>query len=748
MNNVSANTADLGGVQSLVKTSLNWLTSKRLISTQEAVHELDEKCLPLVICSEYMTKVSLRSCLYKLKKKDDPDPKDFVYQYASRKLEHIHLSLSQYFYKVWRKKDFYEDEDTRRKLKRILLPQGLNCKPCHPINFDYARGMLIMHKPWSFDKPLNFRNKQQTVDEFRIMLENRDVPTSVWTEYMRAVHYSQVRRIEIISRPGTLEADVNLDELNQHDADQHLSFLHSSDMTDSRINPMLSKDQVVDIGLNHDWSIPTFKGKRDITCPGEEYCNRLREQRANSERALERTLEIPVRSNGDEYNIDMLSDEQRVIVLAMIDTIVKFLTNDESYEPLRATIVGMGGCGKSLIINTVISIVRKLTKTNDTVKVAAPSGNAAWNVQGCTLHSLLNINVRTPWASMGEESEDSLKLQLLNLLVLMVDERSMLNSHVTFGAEEHVRDCAYGGHNWKERWGGIPVVLLFGDDYQLPPVDKMGGVIQGFSKYKNKNKPKNISRKRKNDQICDYVGFELLYENMTTYVFELTKNFRTADEEDNALMKRLRTGDQTDEDAQRLANLHLDNFSPDFRKKLESDPKTLHAFAKQEDRKKMNLDLLIKTHRRTKAPVARLKCYLSSNIVGNNTVYPSHFRRQRMIFSFDVCVGAQVCLEITNIDPIVGLYVGAIGTVVEIIYDKSNGPNGDAKEHLPKYIVVDFPSFKPRPGQQVWDKNNPTVRTKSPISILLSFTIQYLIMSTNTQLIYIPLLSTSQLYHL
>jgi len=699
----------------LVKTSLNWLTSKRLISLQEAVHELDESNLPLVICSEYMTKVSLRSCLYKLKNKDDPDPKDFVYQYAMRKQEHIHLSLSQYFYKVWCKKEFYKDSDTNRKMKRILLPQGLNCKPCHPINFDYARGMLIMHKPWCFDKPLNFRNKQATIDEFKIMLQNRDVPTSVWTEYMRAVHYSQVRRIELIVRTGTLNADINLDELSPHDADQHLSFLHSSHMTDSRIDPVMSKDQTVDIGLAHNWSVPQFKGVRKTTCPGEDYCIRLRQQRAEIEKEQDQPLEIPVRSNGEDYNIDILSYEQRIIVLATIDTVVKFLTNDKDYEPLRATIIGMGGCGKSLIINTIISIIRRMTKTNDTVKVAAPSGNAAWNVQGCTLHSLLNINVRTPWASMSEESEDSLKRKLLNLLVLLVDERSMLNSHVTFGAEEHVRDCAYGGHNWKEKWGGVPVVLFFGDDYQLPPVDKMGGVIQGFSKYINTNRPKNISRKRKNDQICDYVGFELLHENMTMYVFVLTKNFRTADPEDNALMKRLRTGDQTDDDAQRLANLHLDNFSPDFRKKLESDPKTLHAFAKQQDRKKMNLELLIKTHKRTRSPVARLKCYLSSNIVGNNIVYSSHFRRQRIIFNFDVCVGSQVCLETANIDPIVGLFVGAIGTVVDIIYDNSVGPNNEPKHHLPKYIVVDFPSFKPRPGQEVWDENNPTVRMNKSI---------------------------------
>lgn len=58
---------------------------------------------------------------------------------------------------------------------------------------------------------------------------------------------------------------------------------------------------------------------------------------------------------------------------------------------------------------------------------------------------------------------------------------------------------------------------------------------------------------------------------MTENVFELTKNFRTEAQEDIDLMKRLRTGDQTVEDAQRLANLHLDNFSAEFREELESD---------------------------------------------------------------------------------------------------------------------------------------------------------------------------------
>ena len=93
--------------------------------------------------------------------------------------------------------------------------------------------------------------------------------------------------------------------------------------------------------------------------------------------------------------------------------------------------------------------------------------------------------------------------------------------------------------------------------------------------------------------------------------------------------------------------------------------------------------------------------------------YPSHFFGKKILFTLDVCVGAHVCLETANIDPNSGLFVGAIGKVIDIVYDKSVGPNGDVDERLPKYIVVDFPSFKPPPGIEPWDKKNPMVSKDS-----------------------------------
>ena len=81
------------------------------------------------------------------------------------------------------------------------------------------------------------------------------------------------------------------------------------------------------------------------------------------------------------------------ILLGNCSRHLKFLTNDPTYKPLRATVIGCGGTGKSFIINTLIALVRKFSGLHDAVKVAVPTGGAAYNIGGCTLHRCLNLLV-------------------------------------------------------------------------------------------------------------------------------------------------------------------------------------------------------------------------------------------------------------------------------------------------------------------------------------------------------------------
>jgi hypothetical protein len=131
-----------------------------------------------------------------------------------------------------------------------------------------------------------------------------------------------------------------------------------------------------------------------------------------------------------------MSDKQNTIVYNAINTIIKFLNNDPTYKPMRATIMGSRGMGKSFIINTIISMVRSLTGSNDTVQIAAPSGAAAFNVQGSTIHNLLGVRVTNPEKGLMEITKSRLLEQLEQLLVLIIDGRIMISSKVLAAAEK------------------------------------------------------------------------------------------------------------------------------------------------------------------------------------------------------------------------------------------------------------------------------------------------------------------------
>ena len=122
---------------------------------------------------------------------------------------------------------------------------------------------------------------------------------------------------------------------------------------------------------------------------------------------------------------------------------------------------------------------------------------------------------------------------------------------------------------------------------------------------------------------------------------------------------------------------------------------------------------LVQLSNDTQNPVARLRCHWESTQIqgkGNASVSWSHFNGRKVILQTDLCVGAPVAIHGINILPEVGLYNGARGTLVDIVYDKGQNPNSKQDYHFPKYVVVDFPHLDLRRGNlQPWDSEHPTV---------------------------------------
>ncbi len=133
-----------------------------------------------------------------------------------------------------------------------------------------------------------------------------------------------------------------------------------------------------------------------------------------------------------------MDTEQQHVVLAAVNTILRFLRNDNKYVPFRATVMGCGGTRKSYIINTILTIVRKMMRSSTTLLSGAPSGSAAFNVQGSTLHHLLGISIVRPEDKISQKIQEKLQKQLESVLCLIIDKRSMLSSKVLLAAERNI----------------------------------------------------------------------------------------------------------------------------------------------------------------------------------------------------------------------------------------------------------------------------------------------------------------------
>ena len=253
-----------------------------------------------------------------------------------------------------------------------------------------------------------------------------------------------------------------------------------------------------------------------------------------------------------------------------------------------------------------------MTRRNTTVLVGAPSGAAAYNVQGSTLHHLLCIGIARPEDNIIQKVKDKLLDQLKHLLCLFIDERSMLSSKVLGAAERNIRQTVYNGQNSQEIWGGVPAVILFGDDYQLWPVIEEGA-IQGYFKSTSTTLINPTNKQSATQLLCQW-GTYLFTHVMTDSVFFLNKNYTVKSKHFRHLLARLHTGVSTPDDAREITNLHLAYYEHDtaFMTNLKQDPKTMWLYAKNADKDKTNMDMLIHTSKNKNVPVARLDCHFGS----------------------------------------------------------------------------------------------------------------------------------------
>jgi ATP-dependent DNA helicase PIF1 len=153
----------------------------------------------------------------------------------------------------------------------------------------------------------------------------------------------------------------------------------------------------------------------------------------------------------------------------------------KKFKPLCLTVMGCGGTGKSVLINIVVGYIRKIFQSNNSVLVTAPTGAAAHNVGGQTIHREFKLKYKKQRNKLSNTAKKQLMEKLMFTIALVFDERSMISQHVLGSAELNISTTAHFGGHETEDWGGIPVVVIFGDDYQLPPPGTNGAIDALFN---------------------------------------------------------------------------------------------------------------------------------------------------------------------------------------------------------------------------------------------------------------------------
>ena len=136
---------------------------------------------------------------------------------------------------------------------------------------------------------------------------------------------------------------------------------------------------------------------------------------------------------------------------------------------LRLLLHGPGGCGKSVVVRAAAHMLRQSGKG---VAIAAPTGVAACNINGLTLHQCLFLPVVN--RSHGRACDAplprgphlaSMQEFWAHISVLMVDELSFISRFMLDRIDQHLR---LARNQPDIPFGGIHVVFA-GDLYQLPP---------------------------------------------------------------------------------------------------------------------------------------------------------------------------------------------------------------------------------------------------------------------------------------
>lgn len=283
-------------------------------------------------------------------------------------------------------------------------------------------------------------------------------------------------------------------------------------------------------------------------------------------------------------------------------------------------ITGKAGTGKTTFLKYIVEHSRK------NLIVAAPTGIAAINAGGVTLHRLFGV----PFEPQGPDTpikgkfyKDKAKL-FQRLDTLIIDEISMVRPDVLDYVDRRLKSYRFN----KQPFGGVQVIM-FGDLFQLPPVVKKSEEAVLRQWYRG-----------------NYFFHARCMREAEFRTIELTHVFRQRDERFINILNRIREYEMLPMDIEDLTALR------DNRRSREYNGKCIHLCSLRRDANKINSEMM-------GAPTHTIPASFKDGFNPKNAPCDA---------SLPLRVGARVMTLVNDVKQ--GFYNGSMGLVSDISQDK------------------------------------------------------------------------------
>ncbi|MCK5461064.1 AAA family ATPase [Candidatus Gracilibacteria bacterium] len=307
-------------------------------------------------------------------------------------------------------------------------------------------------------------------------------------------------------------------------------------------------------------------------------------------------------------------------------------------------ITGKAGTGKS----TLLEYLRK--NATKRMVVLAPTGVAAINVKGDTLHSFFGLKPGFELEEAREKKVSEKKAKKYqSLKTILIDEISMVRADLLDAVDTFLRKVRENNNPF----GGVQMIF-FGDLYQLPPVVTNADKDKFYSEYSSPYFFEADVFRGARDLLSDKFELEFI---------ELDKIYRQSDEDFIDVLNAVRNNEVKDNHLSQLNARHDSDFVPDWEENY------IHLMTTNADAFRINEAALSKLDTMKATFNAKLTGKVARNLRPNDE-------------SVTVKIGAQIMFIYNHPER---LWVnGTIGKVVNICDDY----NEDTEE-VETFLVVE-----------------------------------------------------------